>query len=80
VLAQGRTSGRFAQSMPEDLWFFHKAQQAGFRIYCDRGIKMGQITPVALWPTHYSGEWRIGVQFNGYTGMTVIGQNHRKKG
>lgn len=33
-----------------DLWFCHKARQAGFHIYVDTDTWMGHVTHMAIWP------------------------------
>ena len=51
-----------SSEMSEDLYFYRKARQKGFQVYIDFDVRMGHITPAALWPRKASdGRWEIQV-------------------
>lgn len=41
----------------EDMWFCHKAQQAGFPVVVDLEARLGHIAPFTIWPHVLNGEW-----------------------
>ena len=45
----------------EDLIFCDRVYEAGLGpIYCDLGVRMGHLSPAALWPTFTEGRWAAG--------------------
>jgi glycosyltransferase involved in cell wall biosynthesis len=48
--------------MSEDLYFYRKVREKGFKVYIDLDTMMGHITPAALWPRKKAdGRWEIHV-------------------
>lgn len=41
----------------DDIDFFRRARDAGFKSYCDTTIKAGHISTVTLWPHQQDGNW-----------------------
>jgi hypothetical protein len=54
-------AGKIRQDqLGEDLYFFHKVRDKGFKVYVDFDTAIGHITPTALWPVRLtSGRWDI---------------------
>lgn len=61
----------------EDIIFCNKAKEAGFKIYCDLGTRLGHITTAVVWPTVHEGEWGVGFNIGRDTNI-VIGIESRK--
>jgi hypothetical protein len=43
----------------EDMWFCHKATQAGFEIWCDTTLRYGHSNTYSVWPTYEDDKWRL---------------------
>jgi hypothetical protein len=46
----------------EDLWFAHKAQQAGFPVYVDLDSRLGHLAPFAIWPDVINEQWATSIR------------------
>jgi hypothetical protein len=48
----------------EDLTFFAKVRDAGFRIWCDVECLLGHMAPHTVWPAYREGGWHADIQLD----------------
>lgn len=41
----------------DDMGFFNRAREAGFKLYCDLDALVGHMTSNIIWPVQYNGNW-----------------------
>lgn len=46
-----------SDNVGEDLWFCHKAQQAGIPVHVDLESRLGHLAPFAIWPDVIDDQW-----------------------
>lgn len=49
----------------DDLGFFKRAREAGFKIYCDLDIQVGHMASVTVWPNRVNDIWMTTYDSNG---------------
>lgn len=41
----------------DDIGFFHRVRQAGFKVHCDLDVRVGHIASMILWPDKINDQW-----------------------
>lgn len=42
----------------DDIGFFRRVREAGFKLYCDLSIQVGHMAQATIWPQHTDGKWQ----------------------
>ncbi len=43
----------------DDIPFFNKVKDAGFKIYCDFDVWIGHMASMTVWPNKIDGQWMV---------------------
>lgn len=54
----------------DDIGFFKRAKDAGYRIFCDLSVKVGHMQQVTLWPVYKDGKWYTSYDTRGISQVT----------
>lgn len=49
----------------DDIGFFNRARQYGYKLYCDLSIRVGHMTGVTVWPNVVDGKWMVSYDTRG---------------
>lgn len=55
----------------DDIGFFNRVRQAGFKIYCDMECRVGHIGTMIIWPNKENGEWYSGYDTSGKGSINI---------
>lgn len=55
----------------DDIGFFRRVREAGFKIFCDLNVKVGHMQQVILWPVYKDGKWYTGYDTRGTSQVSI---------
>lgn len=54
----------------DDLGFFRRAREAGYKLHCDLSLKVGHWANLKVWPNFIDGKWMVTYDSNGHGQVT----------